>query len=287
MRFYVAMWGLLLACLAAHAQVNVEVLLDQEQFLQDESLVIKVRITNRSGQTLLLGKEKDWLTFTVEARDGEAVPKLEEVPVEGEFELESSEMATRRVDLMPHYAFGRPGRYRVSAQIKIKGWNQEITGSPKEFDIIRGTKVWEEVFGVPALSGPPEARKYALVQANNLKQLKLYVRLSDPQESKAFRVVSLGRLVSFSRPEAQLDKECKLHVLFQNGARSFSYNVVNPAGEEVLRQAYDYTETRPVLKAGAEGRILVSGGAQRVAPEDLPTPPPAPPATNHLGKLAN
>ena len=59
----------------AWAQVRVEVTLDQEQFLPGEALPAAVRITNRSGQTLHLGGQADWLTFSVESRDGFIVVK--------------------------------------------------------------------------------------------------------------------------------------------------------------------------------------------------------------------
>ena len=42
-------------------------------YLRDESLPVKVRITNRSGQELHLGREADWLNFIVENRDGSLV----------------------------------------------------------------------------------------------------------------------------------------------------------------------------------------------------------------------
>src|SRR5215475_12748404 len=83
----------------AVAQITVEVLLDQEQFLRDESLPIKVRVINRSGQTLKLGKDNDWLDFVVQDAQGHVLGKVSEVPVRGEFTLESAEMATRLVDL--------------------------------------------------------------------------------------------------------------------------------------------------------------------------------------------
>jgi hypothetical protein len=60
--------GLLLASILwSDAQVSVALVLDQEQFLIDESLPVKVRIANRSGQTLKLGQEPDWLTFAIES----------------------------------------------------------------------------------------------------------------------------------------------------------------------------------------------------------------------------
>jgi hypothetical protein len=53
--------GLLVLACPLTAQVAVEILLDQEQFLRDESLPVKVRVINRSGQTLRLGQDNDWL----------------------------------------------------------------------------------------------------------------------------------------------------------------------------------------------------------------------------------
>jgi hypothetical protein len=111
-----------------------------------------------------------------------------------------------------------------------------------------------------------------LQQASYLKQLKLYLRLTDDTENKVFRVFPLGTLVSFSRPEAQIDKESKLHVLFQTGARSFIYSVVSPDGILLVRQTHDYTQTRPILKNGDDGRIHVSGGMRRPTSRDLPPP---------------
>ena len=98
-----------LACaISAPAQVTVEVTQDQEQFLPGESLNIAVRITNRSGQTLQLGGEEDWLTFAIEAREGIVVPKLGDAPVLGEFSLESGKVAIKRLDLGPYFIISQP-----------------------------------------------------------------------------------------------------------------------------------------------------------------------------------
>src|SRR5438132_4111285 len=97
-------FGLLAALVSpASAQVTVEVLQDQDQFLPGEALPTAVRITNRSGQVLRLGKEQDWLNFTVESRDGFVAAKTGEVPVSGEFVLDSAKMATKWVDLAPYF----------------------------------------------------------------------------------------------------------------------------------------------------------------------------------------
>src|SRR5256885_5113130 len=84
------------------AQVTVDVLLDQEQFLAGETIPVAVRVTNRSGQPLRLG-QPDWLTFSVQRRDGLIIGQSGEVPVAGEFALESSEKANKHVALTPYF----------------------------------------------------------------------------------------------------------------------------------------------------------------------------------------
>ena len=266
---------LLLARLTpAMAQVKVEVALDQEQFLPGEALVASVKIRNRSGQVLHMGGDADWLTFSVEAREGFVVTKISEVPVKGEFTLESAQVATKKVDLSPYFVLTRLGHYSVTATVRIKEWNGQETSPPKGFDIINGAKLWSQDFGVPttktASGQAPEIRRYALVQANYLKQLRLYFRLTDDSESKVFRLYSIGPLVGMSQPEHQVDQFSHLHVLYQNGARTFSYTVFNPDGETVVRQTYAYIGSRPRLQPDKDGTVSVIGGERRMMSNDLP-----------------
>ncbi len=248
--------------------------MEQDQFLASETLKAAVRITNRSGQSLKLGEDADWLTFSVEARDGFVVAKSGEIPVVGEFVLDSSQMATKRVDLAPYFSLTKPGRYSVSATVRIKQWDKQYASKPRPFDIIQGARLWEQEFGLPLPAGnsnqQPEVRKYILQQANYLKQLKLYLRITDGSESKVFKVFAIGPIVSFGRPDPQLDKFSNLHVLYQTGARAYNYTVVSPGGEIILRQTHDISATRPRLQPGDDGKFVVVGGMRRLAANDLP-----------------
>jgi len=287
-------WALVLAalvCFRASAQVKVEVVLEQEQFLPSEAVPVAVKIINRSGQPLHLGEEANWLTFDVESADGLIVVKNAEVPVLGGFDLNSSQMATKRVDLAPYFGITKPGRYRVVATVRIKDWQAETASPPKNFDVITGAKLWSQDFGVPAPAGAtnraPEVRKYTLQKANYLRtQLRLYVEVSDAAEAQVFKVVSIGKTVSFSSPETQLDRNSNLHVLWQSGAAYFTYAVVNPDGGLVRQEVYDYAPTspRPRLSMADDSTVTVYGGVRRVQPEPMPMvkspnelPPPGPP----------
>lgn len=271
--------ALLLLCSAGPlvAQVRVEVTLDQDQFLPGESLPATVRITNRSGQTLHLGGEEDWLSFEVESRDGLVVAKEGEAPVAGAFTLENSKTASKRVELAPYFSIIEAGRYAVIATVRIPDWDHDVPSLAKTFYVIQGAKLWEQEFGLPRTEGStnlaPEVRKYILQQANYLKgQIRLYLRLTDQSGLKSFTVFPIGQLVSISRPEPQVDKFSNLHVLFATGPRAYSYNVFNPDGDLISRQTYDYIGTRPRLQLDAEGKIGVLGGVRRVTRNDVPAP---------------
>jgi hypothetical protein len=260
------------ACLVA--QVRVEVTTDQEHFLPGERLVLRVKIINQSSETLELGKEPDWLKFGVEGSSGFVVNKLGEVPVTGEFSLASSEVAVKQVDVAPFFDVSKPGRYKITASLKLPQWNLTVVSPAKSFDVINGTVLWQQDFGVPgsmtASRKSPEIRQYTLQKATYLKQLQLYVRVSDTSDNRVCRVFSLAPMVSFSHPEAQIDRESRLHVFSQTGARSFVYAIVNPEGELLLRQVYDYSTSRPKLATGDDGKVVVRGGTRRVSAQDLP-----------------
>ena len=268
------------AFFTASAQVSVEVALDQEQFLPGESLPAAVRITNQSGQPLHLGAEANWLTFDVESADGSIVVKNAEVPVLGEFELDSSRMAIKRVDLQPYFGLSRPGRYHVTATLRIKDWSSEVSSPLKSFDVITGVKLWSQDFGVPpsagVTNGEPEIRKYTLekadLEAANFQNspLRMYVQVSDETEARVFKVVPVGQMVSFSHPDTQVDRLSNLHVLWQSGASIFTYAVVNPDGELLRQEIYDYLNARPRLNLNSDGDVVVAGGVLRVRPEELP-----------------
>jgi hypothetical protein len=276
MKFLPFILGLtLLTLVNARAQVSVEVVLDQEQFLPSESVPVAVRITNRSGQTLHFGADANWLTFSVESADGFVVIKNSEVPVAGEFDLDSSQMATKRVDLAPYFVLSQVGRYRIVATLRIKEWNAQISSPAKGFDVINGAKLWSQDFGLPVPAGvtnqTPEVRRYSLIEANYLRsQLRLYVQVSDESEARVFKVSAVGPLVSFSQPEAKLDRLSNLHVLYQSGAQAFTYSVVNPNGDITKQEVYDYFNSRPRLSVKENGDVAVTGGVRRVKSAELP-----------------
>lgn len=271
---------LLASLYAVRAQVDVEVILGQEQFLTRETIPVAVKISNQSGQTLHFGKD-DWLTFSVEGENGFVVVKSGETPVEHDFDLPTSKSVTQPADLAPYFAINKTGHYKVIANVTLKDWNARVSSTPKGFDVINGYKLWEKVFGVPPVSpddrSPPEVRKYILQKATYLQHLRLYLRVTDTSESKVFRVRAVGPMTSFSKPLTVLDKKNRLNLLYEDTARTYTYNVFDPDGELVLRQTYYYTEDGPHLRVDDKtGDVFIAGGLRHVAADDVPVPVTAP-----------
>ena len=268
--------GLLLAWTGpVCAQVSVEVTQEQQQFLAGEPLEVAVRITNRSGRSLHLGAEGDWLSFSIGSKEGVVVSKVSDAPVAGEFVLDSSKVAIKRVDLAPYFTLTQPGRYEITATAYISDWKRELSSAPKPFDLIEGTKLWEQEVGVPnagATNTAPEVRRYTLQQATYLRgQMRLYLRITD-SSGVTRKVFPVGPMVSFSHPEVQIDKFSGLHLIYQDGPHSFLYTVCDLNGEVTTRQTFDYVESRPRLRVNEAGDIVVLGGIRRVAANDVPPP---------------
>jgi hypothetical protein len=292
MKIALSILGLALVSLFnAPAQVvTAQLSLEQEQYLPGERLPVTVSITNNSGQSLHLGADPKWLTFYVgSADDNFGVVRKSDPPVTGEFDLGSSEVATKRLDLAPYFVMTHPGRYRMTATVHIAEWNTDVASPALQFDIIDGVPLWSQDFGMPVPAGVtnqlPVVRKYILEEANYLrKQLRMYVLVSDQSGARILKVSAIGPMVSFSQPEAQLDRASNLHVIYQSGAQSFIYSVVNPDGNITQQEVYDYLGTRPRLAVNDAGDIMERGGVRRVksgelpaviAPDQLP-PTPAP-----------
>ena len=269
---WLGVWLLSLGCVSA--QVTMELSLDQEQYLPGEALSVVVRITNRSGQTLTLGTDEDWLKFAVESRDVPIVVRNGEAPVAEKIILDSAHAAIKRVNIAPYFNLKSPGHYSVTATAVIKDWGKQINSAPVGFDVIHAAMLRELEFGVPLPPGesnrPPEVRKYTLLQANYLKHLMLYFQLSEAS-GKLDKVFPLGRMLNNNLLDTQLDRVSNLHLLYQVGAHSSCYTMISPDGELLKRQTYEFT-TYPRLKYDENGNVAVAGAARTEKPDDLPRP---------------
>lgn len=262
------------------ASLTAEIRIDEPVFLPGEELPVGLRLVNLSGRPVKYATLPDWVTFFVERQGGGAVGQRGELEFTDEFTLESATAGTREWNLASAFDLTTPGTYSISAEVRVPDAGVTLFAPPQRVLVSPGMTLSETTFGRPAADGGREVRKYTLIQANRKRDLRLYVSISDEAGVEPYKVISLERLLSFSRPEHQLDRESNLHILLQSGAREFSYFTVNPDGDLVGRQRHALIPaSRPRLMAGTNGLVSVTGGARLPMPNDLPPAPvPAPAA---------
>lgn len=266
------MIGLCLACAGSGmAQVKLELLLDQRQYLLKEPLELGIRLVNQSGQTLTI-PGTNWLSLTVEDRDKFVVKTLAEMPAPQPVTIESTFMATQWIDIGDAFDFRENMSYQLNARVRIEQWGEDVYSKPVNFEIIKGTVLWHQQFGVPSEPGsPPQMRKYILQQANYLNELQLYVRVTDLTERIIFKARRLAPMLLISQPEAQIDGLNRLHVLTQFGMRQFMHLCVDAGGDLLLRNTYEASGgVRPVLKTTEAGGVFVKGGLRLLRQDDIP-----------------
>lgn len=89
--------------------VTAQLQLAQDQYLPGEDLQLKVRITNRSGQEIILGADNDWLVMSIMGEHNVACPRLGDMPLQGGFSLLSGEVGTRPLNPTPCFDFRLAG----------------------------------------------------------------------------------------------------------------------------------------------------------------------------------
>jgi hypothetical protein len=99
----------------------------------------------------------------------------------------------------------------------------------------------------------------------------LYVRVEDKENSLVYATYSLGRVISFDEPHAEVDRDNRLHVLQCSAPRLWSYSVVDLDGRLLKHADYAQTRSSPRLRRAADGTVGVAGGTL-----DTPLAPAAP-----------
>jgi hypothetical protein len=262
---------------SASAQIDIRLTSAQEQFLPAESLEVAVKISNFTGEPLRLGTHSRWIDFTVERTDGGVVNKLSEPADIGDFSLQQATSGTIRFDLAPLFALQQPGSYRITATVTPIAGGNTFASAPLTVEIVNGVRLNEDrTFGYARPDGTIAGRKFILQQVNYLKHLRLYLRVTDGGESQTLKVLQLGPMVSFNRPQWVMDRQSHLHVLHQTGPDDLRYHEINPEGLILARQVWRISGKRPELRVNESGEIAVVGGMRRPDRNDIPAPVTAP-----------
>jgi hypothetical protein len=272
---------------AANAQIGVQLKFNRLQYIAYEPLIATVSITNRAGRDIDLrdGAGERWFGFEITGEGGQSVG-AGAMPESAPLHIEAGKTVTQKINLAAQFPLQEFGAYHVRAHVYFADLSRYFYSPTKVVEITDARPIWKQSVGVPANSGAAgEARTYSLLANRFSDHTSLYVRVEDETRNVVYATYSLGRVIAFDEPHAEIDRENRLHVLHCSAPRTWSYATVGLDGQLVSHSTILESKSRPHFKRTADGEVAIAGGMSEAAAAQKPVPklstrPPEPPHGN-------
>lgn len=267
--FYRAMRMMLpAACLSmlvatARGQIQVELKLPRLQYIAYEPVVAKVAITNLAGRDVDLrdGNRQPWFGFEITGSEGQPIAPIAANKSETTLSVPAGKTVTQKINLTPLYPVHDFGTYRVRAHVYFADLSKFFYSQTKVFQVTDARPVWQKTVGLPEGNSVGGAtRTYSLLSNRFPDHTALYVRVEDKNSGVVHATYSLGRIIAFDEPQAELDRANHLHILHCAAPRSWAYSHVGLNGELLGHSTFMESKTHPRLRHAADGAVLVAGG---------------------------
>jgi hypothetical protein len=272
---------------AANAQIQVQLKFNRLQYIAYEPLIATVTITNRAGRDIDLRDDggQRWFGFEVTRNEGQSIGPAA-APDSQPLRIEASKTVTQKINLTPLFPIQDFGAYHVRAHVYFADLGRFFYSPTKVVEVTDARPIWKQSVGVPGSdSASAGARTYSLMTNRFPDHTSLYVRVEDEGRGVVYATYSLGRVIAFDEPHAEIDRENKLHVLHCTAPRTWSYAIVGLNGQLLSRSILLETKMRPHFRRSPDGEVAVLGGmsesaaaraAQNAVPK-LSTRPEKPP----------
>jgi len=263
MKLLAQLAALLFVATAAHAQIQVELKFKRLQYIAHEPVMATIKITNLAGRDIDLQAEngRPWFGFEVNAGEGRLLAPLKQNTPEPALHIEAGKTVTRNVNLTPAFPVHDLGSYHVRANVYFADLNKFFYSPTKVFQVADARPIWQRTVGIPeGMPGAGEVRTYSLLSNRFPNHTSLYVRVANKDRGVVYTTYSLGRVIAYDEPQAELDRANQLHVLHCAAPRSWAYSHIGVNGELLAHSTFMETKTRPRLRHAADGAIAVSGG---------------------------
>jgi len=273
MKFWIRLAALFFLAATAHAQIQVELKFKRLQYIAHEPVIASIKITNLAGRDVDLHDDSGqrWFGFEVTAGEGRLLAPFKSETAEPALHVEADKTITRKINLTPVFPVHDFGTYRVRANVYFADLNKYFYSQTKVFQITDARAIWQKTVGVPdSMPGAGEVRTYSLLSNRFPDHTSLYVRVENKNSGVVYTTYSLGHVIAFDEPQAEIDSANQLHVLHCAAPRSWAYSHIGLNGELLAHSIFMETKTRPRLRHTAGGAIAVSGGKL-----DAPAPPSA------------
>ena len=264
----------------AEAQIQIDLKLPRLQYIAYEPVVATVGITNLAGRDIDLRDTggQAWFGFEITGSEGQPIAASHAPLSQAPLRIEAGKRVTQKVNLTPHYAVSEFGVYHARAYIYFADLSRFFYSPRRVFEVTGARPIWQRTVGIPEESaGPGKTRTYSLLTNRFPDHTSLYVRVEDKDNAIVYATYSLGRIIAFGDPQAELDRQNRLHILHCSGPRIWSYSQIGLNGEELAHSSFIETKSRPGLVHDSDGAVSVRGGMAQTLPAAQPQPErPAP-----------
>lgn len=240
----------------SHAQLNVDLQLNRRQFIPHEPIPLAVRLTNRAGKELLLHGDtrRSWLNVMVSDQRGNPIAPYRPLSFQAA-KVPVGRSVAKQLDLNTLFPLHSFGKYTVYTVITLPT-GETFQSGRKVFDITKGRTIYEQRVG---LGG--KARDYRLISFAPGRTSYLYFQAELVEERRVVLTYPIGELLQHRKPEATVDKDGRLNVLYLGAPDRYMHVLIDSRGKVAKRTQYKRGPSGdPRLIAFANGEVKVAGG---------------------------
>lgn len=247
------------------------------QYIAYEPVVATLGITNLAGRDIELhdANGQAWLGFEITRSEGQPIAPLSTENAQAPLKIEAGQRVTRQIDLGSLYPMHDFGAYHVRTHVYFADLAKFFYSGTGVFEVTDARPIWQETVGIPTgAKAQGNVRTYSLLTNRFPNHTSLYVRVQDKDTGIVYATYSLGRIIAFEQPQAEIDHSNQLHVLHCAAPRAWSYSRIGLNGELLTHSSFMETKTRPRLVHAANGDVAVRGGTlEAPAQSSRGTPP--------------
>ena len=286
-----AVFVLFLIPLCVRAQVAIVVKPVQVNYLQYESVFVRVAMRNLSAHPLAFGENlglKGNLQFEIRRSDRNdpsfvRSPKDAPLPDMTGVILPPGGEKSYMFNLSKHYDLRSTGRYTVKAVLRHPQLSVPYQSKEAHFNVVRGSLIWSRTVGLPLLDDGPETetageagedgakeekprmiktREYRILSYFTGKSNIYCLTLEDKDNLYMLRHIGYD-LGPDLRPKCEIDFLSRLNVLLPASTKVYAYYQYNTDGNLENRQILMKVDRAPRLVLDPDtGIVKVVGGRE-------------------------
>ncbi|MDC0504287.1 hypothetical protein OAN94_08405 [Verrucomicrobiales bacterium] len=245
---------------SARAQIEVRLEAESRTYVANSAVNVKVRVINRAAKAVTLrgpSPATSWLNFRITNSKGDLVTSRPGAPSAKPLNIGASKSVTVRVNLNQAYPVDRFGNYQVTANVYDPSADRYLSSAPQMVTIDEAKAIWQRTAGLSDGS----KYEYSLLVHRGQDKTGLYYRMKDANTGYIKKTYRLGEMVRYRPPQAAIDAQRELHVLYLGAPRQYIYDRIGSDGKFIKRKLISEEKgSRPDLLQGRDGHVRVEGG---------------------------